>query len=259
MDFHFNLALAEKYRSNSQKSRELTEDWAARNLYCPVCGAASVGRYENNHPVGDFFCDKCESDFELKSKRSATGKLSNTISDGEYSTMISRITSFRNPNFFFMTHKDWTVQNLILIPNHFFTPSIIKKRSPLGPNARRAGWTGCNIDISGIPDSGKIFIIKDRVEVDHKLVIDGYAKTKALRTADIKSRGWLLDTLLCAEKIPGSEFTLAQMYGFEGILKQKHPENNFVKDKIRQQLQLLRDKGFIEFLGNGNYRKIKLS
>lgn len=26
--------------------------------------------------------------------------------------------------------------------------------------------------------------------------------------------------------------------------------------QIRQQLQLLRDKGFVEFLGNGKYRKI---
>ena len=32
--------------------------------------------------------------------------------------------------------------------------------------------------------------------------------------------------------------------------------NNFIKDKIRQQLQLLRDRGLIEFKGNGNYKKI---
>jgi type II restriction enzyme len=33
--------------------------------------------------------------------------------------------------------------------------------------------------------------------------------------------------------------------------------NNFIKDKIRQQLQLLRDKGMIEFVGRGNYKKVK--
>ena len=32
--------------------------------------------------------------------------------------------------------------------------------------------------------------------------------------------------------------------------------NNFIKDKIRQQLQLLRDKGIIEFVGRGNYKKV---
>jgi len=45
------------------------------------------------------------------------------------------------------------------------------------------------------------------------------------------------------------------MYAFENELKVKHPENNFVKDKIRQQLQNLRDKGFIEFITPGHYRK----
>ena len=50
------------------------------------------------------------------------------------------------------------VRNLILIPNHFFTPSIIEKRRALAPTSQRACWIGCNIDISAIPDSGKIYI-----------------------------------------------------------------------------------------------------
>jgi len=37
-------------------------------------------------------------------------------------------------------------------------------------------------------------------------------------------------------------------------LQAKHPENHNVKAKIRQQLQYLRDKGVIEFLGRGHYR-----
>ena len=102
MTFDFNLQLAENYNSNSQKSRVLTEDWVERNLYCPICGKPYINRYENNHPTGDFYCKDCSADFELKSKESNSGKLSKTITDGEYSTMISRITSFRNPNFFFI-------------------------------------------------------------------------------------------------------------------------------------------------------------
>ena len=43
---------------------------------------------------------------------------------------------------------------------------------------------------------------------------------------------------------------------FEAELKQNHPENNFVKDKIRQQLQVLRDMNIIEFVSRGKYRKI---
>lgn len=155
-----------------------------------------------------------------------------------------------------MTYKNYSVSNFILIPNHFFTPQIIEKRKPLAPTAKRAGWVGCNIDISTIPDSGKIFIVKNNVELNHEDVIRKYAKTKSLKTSNIESRGWLLDTLSCVEKIPEKEFSLNQIYSFEKKLKIKHPENNFIKDKLRQQLQYLRDKGFIEFLGNGHYRKI---
>lgn len=155
-----------------------------------------------------------------------------------------------------MTYKNYEVNNFILIPNHFFTPQIIIKRNPLGPNARRAGWTGCNIDISSIPDSGKIFIVKNQLEIDHNIVISNYAKTKSLQTKNLDSRGWLLDTLSCIERIKEKDFTLNQVYNFEEELKLKHPDNNFIKDKIRQQLQYLRDKGFIEFVSPGHYRKI---
>ena len=256
MNFDFNTALASDYHSNSQKSRVLTESWVHQNLYCPICGKEKLERYENNHPTGDFYCADCNSDFELKSKESASGKVSNIIADGAYATMIERISSERNPNFFFMTYKNYSVSNFLLIPNHFFTPRIIIKRPPLAPTARRAGWVGCNIDISTIPDSGKIFIIKDKIEINHEEVLKKYAKTKTLKTKNLESRGWLLDTLACIEKIEGKEFSLKQVYAFEDELKILHPDNNFIKDKLRQQLQYLRDKGFIEFLGSGNYKKI---
>ncbi|MCR5698442.1 MAG: restriction endonuclease [Treponemataceae bacterium] len=256
MDFKFNCSLVEKYTNNSQKTRVLTEDWVEHNLYCPVCGRPYINRYENNHPTGDFYCNFCSSDFELKSKQSKSDKLSKTITDGEYSTMISRITSLRNPNFFFMTYRNYAVQNFILIPNHFFTPQIIIKRKPLSPNAKRAGWTGCNIDLSSIPESGKIFIIKNQLEIERETVIANYARTKSLQTSNLESRGWLLDTLNCIERIPSKDFTLNQVYAFESELKQKHPDNNFIKDKLRQQLQYLRDKGFIEFVTPGHYKKI---
>ena len=45
------------------------------------------------------------------------------------------------------------------------------------------------------------------------------------------------------------------MYKYENKLKKKHIKNNNISPKIRQQLQILRDKGYIEFLGNVLYRK----
>lgn len=66
----------------------------------------------------------------------------------------------------------------------------------------------------------------------------------------------ILDTMNCVDKIHDDEFSLDKIYQFESILKTKYPNNNFIKDKLRQQLQILRDKGIIEFLGRGKYRKI---
>ncbi|XTB04985.1 restriction endonuclease [Treponema denticola] len=256
MIYRFDISLIKKYHSKSQIVRVLTEDWVLRNFNCPICGKLKIEAYPNNYPAGDFFCKNCKSDFELKSKESISGKLPNIITDGAYKTMIERITSYRNPNFLFLTYKDYEVSNFILIPNHFFTPSIILKRKPLSNTAKRAGWIGCNIDISKIPDAGKIFIIKDQIETDSKEIINKYAKIKSLKKTNIESRGWLLDIIACIEKINTEEFSLSQIYAFENELKLKHPENNFINDKIRQQLQYLRDKGFIKFLERGNYKKL---
>ena len=44
---------------------------------------------------------------------------------------------------------------------------------------------------------------------------------------------------------------------FENNLQLMHPNNHNIQAKIRQQLQRLRDANFIEFLGDGNYRKLK--
>lgn len=62
----------------------------------------------------------------------------------------------------------------------------------------------------------------------------------------------------CVDTIKNDSFTLNDIYKFENQLKLKYPENNFIKDKIRQQLQLLRDKGLIEFKSRGIYKKIEI-
>jgi len=49
------------------------------------------------------------------------------------------------------------------------------------------------------------------------------------------------------------EFSLADVYACSGELARLHPQNLHVHDKIRQQLQILRDLGIIQFLGRGKY------
>lgn len=255
MNLAFNISLAEGYQSNSQIARRLTEDWVLKNSYCPNCGEIPLMEFENNRPVADFYCKKCSEEFELKSKN---GKLSNTITDGAYSTMIERINSNNNPNFFFLTYtKQWTVNDFLIIPKQFFTPEIIIKRPPLAENARRAGWVGCNIDISKVTDSGKVFLVKNTNIIDSKIVKESFNRTLFLREKSKETKGWILDVMNCIDFIKKDSFSLDDIYKFESVLKEKHPNNNFVKDKIRQQLQVLRDKGIIEFISRGNYKKIR--
>lgn len=256
MDFVFNQQLAKSYHGKTQIARVLTEDWVTRNMYCPVCGNPMLHHYTANRPVADFCCDACKNDFELKSKEKGSGDLGNTITDGQYDKMIERITSNLNPNFFFMQYANYRVRNLILIPNHYFVPEIIIKRKPLAETARRAGWVGCNINIAGIPQSGKIFIVREGEEMNRTKVQEQYQKTLFLKQGNLQKRGWILDVLSCVERIPSTDFTLDQVYAFANELQMKHPDNNFVRDKIRQQLQYLRDQGYIEFTTRGHYRKL---
>jgi type II restriction enzyme len=183
--------------------------------------------------------------------------LTNTITDGAYKTMIERINSDNNPNLFFLTYtKEWSVNNFLIIPKQFFTPEIIIQRPPLSKTAKRAGWIGCNIDISKVSDSGKVFLVKNTEIINREKVKESFSRTLFIRDKSLDSKGWILDILKCIDLIPNKDFKLEDIYKFETNLKLKHPNNNFIKDKIRQQLQLLRDRGLIEFKGNGNYKKI---
>ncbi len=253
MNLRFNIDAAASYKSNAQIIRVLSELWLADNMFCPICGRRYLQRFENNRPVADFYCADCEGQFELKSKKRNLGL---KINDGAYSTMIERITSKTNPNFFFMTYEDYSVTNLMLVPNYFFTPAIIEKRAPLAPTARRAGWVGCNINIETIPESGKIFIVKQGLEVDPEKVCQLYSKTLPLSKLNLESRGWRLDVMSCIDRISSDRFSLNDIYRFEEELKKKYPNNNHIKDKIRQQLQYLRDDGFVDFTSRGSYAKI---
>jgi type II restriction enzyme len=255
MNLQFDINLAKNYKNNSQIARVLTESWVQENIYCPNCGEISLNEYKNNKPVADFYCISCTEDFELKSKN---GRFSPRIIDGAYSTMIERVNSDNNPNFFFLTYNktDWSVNNFAIIPKYFFTTDTIEKRKPLSETAKRAGWVGCHINLTKIPDIGKIFLVKDSSIIKREIVLENWHKTVFLKNTSQEFKSWTLDILNCIDKIKLNEFKLSDVYKFEAELSLKHPDNNHIKDKIRQQLQVLRDKGVIGFQSRGVYRKL---
>lgn len=256
MQLTFDENVAIHYKSASQKTRVLTEAWVNNNVYCPNCGNFEINKYPNNKPVADFLCSNCQEDYELKSKKYS---MDTKIIDGAYHTMLERLQDSHNPNFFLLNYnlKNLTVLNFLVIPKHFFVPGIIEKRKPLAQTSRRAGWIGCNILLNNIPQSGKIFYVKDSIIQTKESVLTDWKKTLFLREEkEISAKGWLLDVIRCVEKLKKTEFALDEMYAFEKELGFLYPKNKHIKDKIRQQLQILRDKGYLKFISRGYYRLI---
>ena len=131
-------------------------DWVC----CPNCGSPTINPFPNNSPVADFFCTSCKEEYELKSQKNIFG---NKVLDGSFRTKCDRLAADNDPNLFLLNYnlKGLSVRNLFVVPKHFFVREIIEERKPLAPTARRAGWIGSNILLNQIPQSGKIYIVRD--------------------------------------------------------------------------------------------------
>lgn len=252
IDLRLPLALAAEYHSPSQRARVLTENWLASNAVCPAC-AKPISRIANNTPGLDFICSKCSLPFELKSKR---GTFGSKLVDGAYESMINKIVRGTHSNFFLMNYgDDYTVTDLVLVPKRFIVPEIIERRKPLSGTARRAGWLGCNLRISLLPTAGKIPYVKNRLVIPLEGILQRWMETSFLEGVALSSRGWLIAVMNCIERINQREFSIREVYEFVPHLESLFPRNRHVKEKIRQQLQVLRDRGWLRFLGNGKYER----
>jgi len=245
-----------RYKSNSQRIRCLSEKWFSEEMFCPACSSDSLEAYKTGNPVADFFCPECEEKFQLKSQgKSLTGK----INDGAYSKMIEAVRNDAAPNFFLLHYNpmEWTVADLVVVPKQFFVESIIEKRKPLSSGARRSGWVGCNLLLSGVPLDGRITVVSDYEPVEEKDVRSRWKKISFLKEKNADKRSWLVDTMWCIRDLGKETFSLEDVYAYEEHLKKLHPENNNIQPKIRQQLQFLRDAGYLSFVERGRYKLVK--
>ncbi len=253
MDMHLPVDAAKGYKSPAQKARVMTESWALENLYCPACTSNRIDETRNNTSVVDFVCPSCQAAYQLKAKRNSLGR---KIVDAAYGPMVKAILKGSFPHLLLLSYGGATpkVNNLIVVPSFCLPVTAIEARKPLSKTARRAGWIGCNIILDLIPPDGRISVISVEQVIAKSIVRKEFNSTKPLEAISSEKRGWTLDVLTLLRSLSVNTFTLKEAYSFESSLSDMHPGNRHVRPKIRQQLQVLRDLGYIEFLGGGVYR-----
>ena len=242
------------YSSKSQIARVETENWAIKNLFCPLCGN-KFNDSSANTKVYDFICSKCNQEYQLKSLSKKIGK---KLIGSEYYTFLKALENKSVPNFLIMEYmienNSFISKEIVFVPKVFITEDIIEKRKPLSETAKRAGWTGYNLLFESIPSYGKIYIVKNSNLESKDQILNKSHKILNLYDLDLKKVKWKIEILKILDTLD-SVFTLQEIYEKEAELHTLFPKNNHIKDKIRQQLQFLRDDGIIKFYGNGKYEK----
>lgn len=253
MNLSMTGALAAAYHSGAQRARVVTEAWGEANLYCPNCSAPKLTQLENNTKASDFSCPSCGFWFQLKGQKTPIRR---QITDGAFAAMMEAIRNDETPNFYFL-HYDlatWSIRNLLLVPSFAFPESAIIKRKPLSVTARRAGWVGCNFNLSRIPADARIGVITEQRVIPAAEVREKFKRVKPLKEISVKQRGWTLDVLNIVRRIGKTEFHNEDVYAFASELEKLHPDNRHVRDKIRQQLQVLRDAKLLVHITSGVWR-----
>jgi len=133
-------------------------------------------------------------------------------------------------------------------------------------SVEQRGWTldvlnagngnGSVLDIGtwGIPTEARILVVTESRIAPAAEVRDRFKRVKPLKEISVTQRGWTLDVLNAIRRLGKTEFTTMDAYAFTRELEKLHPDNRHVRDKIRQQLQVLRDAGLLIHVGRGEWR-----
>lgn len=253
MDTNLDFSLAERYHSAAQKARVVTENWAVTNMYCVACPSPRIEATPTGSQAIDFRCPRCEEPYQLKSCSHVFGA---RVVDGAHKAMVKAIQAGSTPHLLLLQYSllDATIPNLYFIPRFALTESCLQQRPPLRQGTRREGWIGCNILLGNIPLDTRITIISNRQVVPRSHTRAEYQRALPLATLRADQRGWTLDVLKVVRELRRERFSLADVYARESHLAALHPKNHNIQPKIRQQLQVLRDLGFIDFVSPGQYQ-----
>jgi len=247
-----DLSAAVGYTSQPQISSVISEQWFRENGYCLSCDNDRLSQTPANTKASDFVCRSCNESYELMAFKTRPAR---KLVDGAYSALISRIRSGSVPTLMLLERKEnWQIQGLTAIHHLFLTPEVVEKRKPLSLIARRAGWVGCNIRLDLIAPDAKIQVVNLNKEASPEFVRRSFQRFNRLKAVPLNSRGWATLTLRVIRSLNRRQFSLGEIYAQEQLFAALYPGNNNIRAKMRQQLQVLRDLGYLEFCGCGTYR-----
>jgi type II restriction enzyme len=250
MNLAMPAELALGYKSPSQQARVVTQAWARDNLFCVSCSSRNLTPSPEGSEANDLVCPRCDLRYELKSKSGPIGK---KIRDAGFNAMIRAIREDRTPNLVVMHYEKrlWMVRNLFLVPHFAFPESAIEKCAPLSEAHPRHGHVLCNIILEQIPALARIPIVLNGEVSSPARIRQQFENVSPLKGLNAKERGWRLDVLRVVQSLAKMQFTNDDVYAFAPRLQKLHPDNHHIRDKIRQQLQRLRDHGFLRQVEHG--------
>ena len=257
MNLVCNPDLALHLNSPSQKARIISESWFAREGYCLNCSSNQLSATTPGTVARDFVCPRCGFPYELKSSAKAHVRI---VNDGGYDAMMRRIHAAETPALMLLHRStDWHVQRLVAIHPVFITPEVVRPRKT--PHTRpRTGqkYLMCDLDLTRIPSDGKIILVEDASSRSPAVVRKLFHESMRFLDIPIEKRGWSALVLAVLRRIGNADITLQQVYAYEPLIRAAYPNNRHVREKIRQQLQVLRDLGYIEFVSKrGEYRVLR--
>ena len=192
----------------------------------------------------------------MKAKQKGFGR---RVRNSAYEPKMAAVRAGKVPNYVFLGYDrtTWRITSGFVVPSNFITASVIERAKPSHVRGRKNPWFGSNILLGLLPADARVQLVEGERPREPSLVRKEWRRFDFLKGRKVEERGWLADTLRVVRELDSPRFHLSDVYAHEEELRGLHPDNRHIVPKIRQQVQLLRDKGVLRSLGAGRYELVR--
>ncbi len=142
---------AARYTSASQVARVAVEAWVATNVECWHCRSALL-LVPPNTKLMDAVCRDAGHEVQVKAIAGIAGE---RLSAAAFGPMARRLEESSLPDYLIVSYD--RPRSIVVLAEFIAGASLgrerLKARTPLAEGARRAGWVGATLDLSGLERS----------------------------------------------------------------------------------------------------------